>query len=244
MRTELVRYDGGAPSFTVTVVEFAGAIEPLLGLSGLVAKVMASRVEAERIKATAARDRQQHERAMTGMRQQATAADRHSRRMYQAKKAEIAAAERADVRRGEIELSRLERDFDAALCAIKVEGAVRRHEADRRFATEMHRIDSALQAEMARLADRRRRDQQSFALARQRLRLAEKARSDIGKAMSEATRMMRGRSRFAEIAALTVPALSQAMAAVVTRQQDGTVAVLDALCLPQRPMGGGKQSRG
>jgi hypothetical protein len=248
MPAELVRYDGDVPSFTVTVAEFAVAIHPLLGLSGLVAKVMASRVETERLRTVAARDRQQHARTMAGMRQQATAADRHSTRMYEAKMAEIAASERADVRRGHVELSRLEQSFDAALCAIKVEGATRRHEADRRYAAEIHRIDGALQVEMARLAVEQRRDQQSFVEARQRLRLAEAARRDIAKAMGEATRMMRGRSRFAEIAALTVPALSQAMAAVVTQQQDGTAAVLDALCRPRRrnepPRAGGRRPTG
>ncbi|MCU7728128.1 hypothetical protein ODJ79_30800 [Actinoplanes sp. KI2] len=175
------------------------------------------------------------------MRQQATAADKHSRRMYEARMAEFAADERADLRRDQVDLLRLERGFDASLSAIKVEGAVSRHEADRRYAAEIHRIDGGLQVEMARLADQRRRDQQNFAEERQRLRLAEEARRDIGKAISEATRMMRGRSRFAELAALTVPALSTAMAAVVIRRQEGAVAVLEALCQP-RPNESGPRS--
>jgi hypothetical protein len=233
MPPELVRYDGDGPSFTETVADFAGAIHPLLGLSRLVAKVMATRVETERLKTIAARDRQRHKQAMAGARQQATAADRHSKRMYDAKLAEIQADERADVRRGQLDLCRLEQNFDAALGAIKMEGATRRYEADRRFAAEIHRVDGALRVEMARMAEDRRRSQQSFAQARQRLRLAEAARRDIGAAMGEATRMMRERSRFTEIAALTVPALSQAMAAVVVQQQDGTAAVLDALCKPR-----------
>jgi len=234
MPAELVRYDGDGPSFTETVADFAGAIHPLLGLSRLVAKVMATRVEAERLKTIAARDRQQHERSMAEMRQQATTSDRHSKRIYEAKLSEIRSHERADVRRGQLDLHRLEQNFDAALGAIKMEGASRRYEADRRFAAEARRIDGALQVEMARMAEDRRRSQQSYAQARQRLRLAEAARRDIGKAMGEATRMMRGRSRFSEIAALTVPALSQAMASVVIQQQDGTAAVLDALCKPRR----------
>lgn len=234
MPAELVRYDIDGPSFTETVADFAGAIHPLLGLSRLVAKVMASRVETERLKNAAARDRQHHERAMVGMREQATTADRHSKRVYEAKLAEIRASERDGLRRGQLDLRRLEQNFDAALCAIKMEGSTRRYEADRRFAAEIHRIDGSLRVEMARLAEDRRRGQQSFAQARQRLRLAEAARRDIGAAMSEATRMMRGRSRFTELAARTVPALSQAMAAVVVHQQDGTAAVLDALCEPRR----------
>lgn len=243
MSAELVRYDGDTPSFTETVADFAGAIHPLLGLSRLVAKVMASRVEMQRLKTAAARDRQRHARDMAGMRQQATTADRHSQRMYEAKMAEIAAHERAEAGRGRIDLLRLERSFDASLSAIRMEGATRRHEADRRYAAEIRRIDGALQIEMARLAEQRRRDQQSFAQERQRLRLAEEARRDIGKAMNEATRMMRGRSRFAEIAALTVPALSTAMAAVVIRRQEGAVAVLEALCEP-RPVERGVRRRG
>jgi hypothetical protein len=233
MSAELVRYDGDAPSFTETVADFAGALHPLLGLSRLVAKVMASRVEMQRLKTVAARDRQRHARDMAGMRQQATTADKHSQRMYEAKMAEIAAHERADVRQRQVDLLQLERSFDASLSAIRMEGTARRHEADRRYAAEIHRIDGALRIEMAHLAEQRRRDQQSFAQERRRLRLAEEARRDIGKAMNEATRMMRGRSRFAEIAALTVPALSTAMAAVVIRRQEGAVAVLEALSQPR-----------
>jgi len=179
MSAELVRYDGDTPSFTETVADFAGALHPLLGLSRLVAKVMASRVEMQRLKTVAARDRQRHVREMAGLRQQATTADRHSQRMYEAKMAEIAAQERAGARDGQIDLLRLERSFDASLAAIKMEGAARRHEADRRYAAEIHRIDGALKVEMARLAEQRRRDQQSFAQERQRLRLAERARSDV-----------------------------------------------------------------
>jgi hypothetical protein len=235
MSTELVRYDGDTPSFTETVADFAGAIHPLLGLSRLVAKVMASRVEMQRLRTVAARDRQRHEREKTRMRQQATTADQHSQRMYQAKMAEIAASERAAVRQGGIDLARLEQSFDVSLAAIRTEGAARRHEAERRYAAEIRRIDGALQIEMARLAAQRRRDQQSFAQERQRLRLAEEARRDIGAAMGEATRMMRGRSRFAEIAALTVPALATAMASVVISRQEGSVAVLEALCQSPSP---------
>ncbi|MEU4623524.1 hypothetical protein AB0G04_26565 [Actinoplanes sp. NPDC023801] len=223
MPAELVRYDGHAPSFTTTVSEFAVVIHPLLGLSGLVAKVMASRAEADRLEGAAGRPQRDHEVRM----------------------AEIAVRERARIRQDHLELTRLEHNFEAALCAIKVEGAARRHEADRRFAAEMRRIDGAIKIELARLAEDRRRNRQSFAEARQRLRLAEAARRDIGKAMSEATRMMRGRSRFAEIAALTVPMLSQAMTAVVTQQQDGTTAVLDALSGPgPRALPGGRGSAG
>jgi hypothetical protein len=205
MPAELVRYDGHAPAFTATVAEFAVVIHPLLGLSGLVAKVMASRAEATRLEAIHGHD---------------------------ARMAELAMRERAQIRRDHLDLTRLEQNFEAALCAIKVEGAARRHEADRRYAAEMRRIDAAVKVELARLAEVRRHNQQSFAQSRQRLRLAEAARRDIGKAMSEATRMMRGRSRFAEIAALTVPMLSQAMTTVVTQQQDGATAVLEALSAP------------
>jgi hypothetical protein len=234
LSAELVRYDGDAPSFTETVADFAGVIHPLLGLSRLVAKVMASRVEAERIRAVAARDKQRHNERMEGIRRQATSADRHSQRMYEAKMAEIRANERNGARQEHLDLRRLENDFDAALCAIKMEGSARRHEADRRFAAEIHRVDSAMRVEMARIAEQRRQSRQSFAQERQRLRLAEAAQRDIGKAMGEAARLMRGRSRFTDIATMTLPALSQAMATVVSRQQDGTVALLDALCLPGR----------
>ncbi|MCU7728127.1 hypothetical protein ODJ79_30795 [Actinoplanes sp. KI2] len=57
MSVELVRYDGDAPSFTETVADFAAAIHPLLGLSRLVAKVMASRVEMQRLRTVATHDR-------------------------------------------------------------------------------------------------------------------------------------------------------------------------------------------
>lgn len=241
MSAELVRYDGNVPYFTETVTEFAVVIDPLLGLSGLVAKVMASRVETGR---TGSGHQPQHPaRPTVDTRRQATVADHRSQRAHQARIAELAVREQAQVRRDRLDLTRLEQNFDAALCAIKMEGASRQHEADRRFAAEIRRIDSALQIEMTRLAEVQRRNQQSFVVARQRLRMADAARRDIGMAMSEATRLMRGRNQFAEIAALTVPALSQAMVAVVTRQQDGTSAILESLCKPQ-PRRIGRSTRG
>jgi hypothetical protein len=231
MPAELVRYDGRTPSFTGTVAEFAVVLHPLLGLSGLVAKVTASRAEAERLHAITARDRPPARRALPGpARRPGDATD----------------LRRADARRGgrsrdspghrELsypELSRLEQSFDAALRAIRVEGAARRHEADRRYAAEIRRIDGELRVELGRLAEERRRHRQSFAAARQRLRQVEADRRDIGRAIGEATRMMRGPAGFAEMAALTVPVLSQAMVAVVTRHQDGTAAVLEALRGPR-----------
>jgi hypothetical protein len=101
----------------------------------------------------------------------------------------------------------------------------------------MSRIDGALRSELARQAELRRQNRQSYAEARRHLRRLEADRRDLGDAMSEATRLMRGRPGLAEMAALTVPMLSQAMTAVVTGQ-DGAAAVLDALSRRALPSGG------
>lgn len=217
MPAELVRYDGHEPFFTGTVLEFAVVLQPLLGLSGLVAKVAASRVEVERLRTGGS--------PSVGASYAGTA-DRSPVR----RQAPVVQAAPAD-------MGGLEQRFDAALRAIRVEGANRRAEADRRFAAEMSRIDRALQVEMARQAEARRQNRQSFAAARRHLRRLEADRRDLGNAMSEATRLMRGRPGLAEMAALTVPVLSQAMTAVVAGQ-DGTAAVLDALSRRALPGGG------
>ncbi|GAB2587971.1 hypothetical protein Aab01nite_49390 [Paractinoplanes abujensis] len=210
MSAELVRHDGQELSFTGTVFEFAVALRPLLALSGLVAKVVASRVEVQRLQVAGAR------------------ADpvRAARRRPGRRPAPPAAG-----------LGGLEQRFDAALRAIKLEGAHRRAEADRRFAAEMARIDGAFQAELARQAAQQRQNRQSFAAAREHLRRREADRRDLGNAMTEATRLMTGRSGLAEMAALTVPVLSRAMTSVATGQ-DGAAAVLEALSLRALPSGG------
>ncbi|MFI5844854.1 hypothetical protein ACIA8K_34655 [Catenuloplanes sp. NPDC051500] len=259
MPAELVRYDGHELRFTGTVLEFAVVLQPLLGLSGLVAKVVASRVEVERLRvrggsmtvsgdvsrANPARGGRPISRASAATWNSGTprparggprttpggsssAGDVTDRRPARRATAavQVAAAD----------LGGLEQRFDAALRAIRLEGANRHAEADRRFAAEMSRIDGAFQQEMARQAELRRQSRRSFAEAREHLRRREADRRDLGAAMSEATRLMGGRTSLAELAAFAVPVLSQAMTAVVTGQ-DGTAAVLDALRRPALPAG-------
>ncbi|MFI1994405.1 hypothetical protein [Actinoplanes sp. NPDC020271] len=222
MSAELVRYDGQEPFFTGTVFEFAVALRPLLGLSGLVAKVVASRVEVQRLHVAGDGRRSESVRAArTGTASGGVAIRRSAR-----KPRPVAA-----------DLGGLEERFDAALRAIKLEGAHRRAEADRRFAAEMARIDAAFQAEMARQAEWQRQNRQSFAEAREHLRRREADRRELGKAMSRATRLVTGRPELAAMAALAVPVLSRAMTSVVAGQ-DGAAAVLEALSLRALPSGG------
>jgi hypothetical protein len=262
MPAELVRYDGHELHFTGTVLEFAVVLQPLLGLSGLVAKVVASRVEMERLRmrggsvtvrgagarTDSGRGRRRSESPVSWVSVDTSGPDEARRARGGPRgmpgSADDAATDRRPVRRQvptavrgtPADLGGLEQRFEAALRAIRLEGAHRHAEAGRRFAAEMSRIDGALQGELARQASMRRQSRKAFAEAREHLRQREVDRRDLGDAMSEATRLMRGRTGLAELAALTVPVLSRAMTAVVTGQ-DGKAAVLDALRLPALPGG-------
>jgi hypothetical protein len=226
---ELVRYEGACPSFTETVADFATLIHPLVGLSRLVSKVMATRVEAKRLSVAAARDRNVHKQRMAQIQAQVRATDQHSERMYRAKVEEIRANERGELRNAQLSLRQLELNFDAAMQAIKVEGATRRHEIDRHYAAEIHHVDADLQIQMAKIAEERRRSNQEFAHAQRRLRAAEAAQRDIQKALRESTRLMRTASPFTEIAAVTARSLSQSLAMMHVYNQDAVAAILSSM---------------
>jgi hypothetical protein len=232
MTAELVRYEGEFPSFTETVADFAAMIHPLVGLSRLVSKTMATRVEVKRLSVAAARDRNAHKQRMAQIHAQAQASDRHSERMYQAKVEEIRANERGELRRAELGLRQLELNFDAAMQAIKLQGATRRHEIDRNYAAEIHRVDADLQIQMAKIAEERRQSNQAFANEQRRLRAAEAAQRDIQKALRESTRLMRTASPFTEIAAFTARSLSQSLAMMHVYNQDAVAAILGSMARP------------
>jgi len=233
MAAELVRYEGEFPSFTETVADFAAVIHPLVGLSRLVAKVMATRVESERLRATARRERDLHEHRMAQVKAQERVADRHSERMLQARTRQLRAGDRADQRRTALSLHQLELDFDTAMQSIRLQGATRRHEIDRHYAGEIQRIVAGLQVQLSTIVRQSRSDEQVFAQQRQRLKAAEASQAQIRKALSESTRLMGTGSRFTEIAAVTTESLARTLTSMHLYEQDAVAAILGCMARPK-----------
>ncbi|GAA3294272.1 hypothetical protein Dvina_50460 [Dactylosporangium vinaceum] len=229
MAAELVRYEGDGPSFTETVADFAGIIHPLVGLSRLVSKVMAARVESQRLQAQSRRDRNSHELHMAQVKGQERVADRHSQRLVRVERERIRADERADIRQAAVSLRQLEIDFDTAMQAIRSEGTIRRHEIDRHYAAQIQRVDADLRVRLAAIARQRHHDDQVFAQQRRRLRSAEAAQAEIRAALRESTRLMGSRSRFTEIAAVTTESLARTLSTMQIHQQDPVAALLGNL---------------
>lgn len=230
MGSELVRYDGGKPSFTPAVATFSHAIGPLVGLSKLVAKVMASRVESKRLAIVEARDRYEHDERVQVTQLQAEAFERHSQRLYTAKLSEVEAIDRASQRETAALIRKIEAEFDAAVTSIRVEGGTRRYEIDRACAVELAKIDNALALGLRGLNDGRRRSDQVFRLAVQQNKIVEVELAELNFALRKMTNLIGGRnSAQAALAAATVPSLSSAIAVVVGNGVSPARALLGAI---------------
>src|SRR5262249_53666370 len=140
---------------------------PLFGIGKLAARVLAGRAELRRLKIQEAQGRWEHQERMQAMRLQAKALDQHSSRLHDANMKAVRLTERASAREAERAIRQIESNYDIALCSLKLEGASRRYEIDRRMAAALEHIDATLRVDLQRLADARRKNDQMFAHFRQ-----------------------------------------------------------------------------
>ena len=234
MGGDLVCLEDGHAIFAPAVETFAHSLGPLIGLSTLVAKVMACRIQARRIAVSQAQVRFQHQERTKRIRIEAEALDRHSARIYAAKSNEIDLRDRESRRNTAVAIQKIETEYEAAVLAIRVNGSLARHEMDRRFSLELARIDSALRLGLQELHNDRRRTDQEFRLAMRHSRLAQSAVKQLGHGLEVATRSLGGRPQQAELGAITVAPLSSAIRSIVTEGMTPVRAVLAAVTSDNR----------
>lgn len=240
MGEELVRYNASGPVFAEVVDSVASAIHPLLGISKLVARAHAWRIETKRLHLDAEKAHFDHKERIQINALQAHVTERWLDDQREIEAAKIvaqretsAASSEVALRGFDVDLHRIDREFDVAVGRMRLVGSLRRQEIRAAAAIESARIDADLRAELARMAALRQAVDREYSLQRNRDRNDARNAAEVRSALSAASNLMVGAGSD-EYVASVVAQLGHALALMTTRHESPYAAVLLTLAQPQR----------